>query len=92
MYKIEASAGDKKNQGATQPVDSSDWNAFRDAHVSANPTESWWRANMDMEAYYSFHALNRLTGNVDLRGGYNHYFYHRSSDNRWVPMPWGTKC
>src|SRR5690606_33808372 len=18
----------------------------------------------------------------------NHYFYHRSSDNRWVPMPW----
>ena len=88
VYKIEASAGDKKNQGATQPVDSSDWNAFRDAHVSANPTESWWRANMDMEAYYSFHALNRLTGNVDLRGGYNHYFYHRSSDNRWVPMPW----
>ena len=41
-----------------------------------------------MEAFYSFFALGRLTGNVDLRGGYNHYFYHRSSDNRWVAMPW----
>ncbi|MCW1923586.1 CotH kinase family protein [Luteolibacter arcticus] len=88
VYKIEGNGGDKKNQGVTQPVDSSDWNAFRDAHVNGDPTEAWWRANMDMEAYYSFHALNRLTGNVDLRGGYNHYFYHRSTDNRWVPMPW----
>lgn len=88
VYKIEGNAGDKKNQGITQPVDSSDWNTFRDAHVNADPTEAWWRANMDMGAYYTFHALSRLTGNVDLRGGYNHYFYHRSSDNRWVPMPW----
>ena len=88
VYKIEGNAGDKKSQGATQPVDSSDWNAFRDAHVSGDPTEAWWRANMDMDAYYTFHALSRLTGNVDLRGGYNHYFYHRSSDGRWVPMPW----
>lgn len=88
VYKIEGNAGDKKSQGATQPVDSSDWNAFRDAHVNADPSEAWWRANMDMDAYYTFHALSRLTGNVDLRGGYNHYFYHRSSDNRWVPMPW----
>jgi len=88
VYKIEGNGGDKKNQGITQPLDSSDWDSFRDAHVDANPTEAWWRANMDMESYYSFHALNRLTGNVDLRGGYNHYFYHRSTDGRWVPMPW----
>lgn len=88
VYKIEGNAGDKKNQGATQPLDSSDWNAFRDAHVNGTPTEAWWRANMDMDNFYSFYALSRLTGNVDLRGGYNHYFYHRSSDNRWVVMPW----
>jgi hypothetical protein len=88
VYKIEGNAGDKKAQGSTQPLDSSDWNDFRDAHVNKSPTEAWWRANMDMDAYYTFHALNRLTGNVDLRYGYNHYFYRRSSDNRWVPIPW----
>ncbi len=88
VYKIEGNNGDKKEQAPGQPVDSADWNAFRDAHVSANPDESWWRANMDMDAYYTFQALNRLVGNVDLRGGFNHYFYHRSSDGRWVPIPW----
>ncbi len=88
VYKIEGNAGDKKSQGATHPVDSSGWNAFRNAHVNGNPDEAWWRANMDMGAYHTFHAISRLTGNVDLRGGYNHYFYHRSTDNRWVPIPW----
>ena len=88
IYKIENNNGDKKEQAAGQPVDSSDWIAFRDAHVNADPTESWWRQNLDLESYFSFHAINRLTGNVDLRGGSNHYFYRRSSDNRWVPIPW----
>lgn len=88
IYKIEGNAGDKKEQAPGQPVDSSDWNAFRDAHVNGDPSEAWWRANMDMDAYYTFQAINRLVGNVDLRGGFNHYFYHRSSDSRWVPLPW----
>ena len=88
VYKIEGNAGDKKHQCATQPVDSSDWNTFRDTTNNTTPSEAWWRANMDMEDYYTFHALNRLTGNVDVRSGYNHMFYHRSSDNRWVVIPW----
>ncbi|MEO5915177.1 MAG: lamin tail domain-containing protein [Luteolibacter sp.] len=88
VYKIENNAGDKKNQGVTQSVDSSDWNTFRDTVINTSPTEAWWRANMDMDAFYTYHALNRLIGNVDLRAGNNHYFYHRSSDNRWIPVPW----
>jgi hypothetical protein len=88
LYKIESNAGDKKEQAPGQPVDSSDWDTFRNMHVDANPSEAWWRANMDMDAYYTFQAINRLIGNVDLRGGFNHYFYHRSTDGRWVPIPW----
>lgn len=88
VYKIEGNAGDKKHQGVDQPLDSSDWNTFRNAHVNGSPTQPWWEANLDLENYYTFHALNRLIGNVDVRGGYNHYFYHRSSDNRWLVLPW----
>lgn len=88
IYKIENNQGDKNEQAVGQPVDSSDWVAFRDAHLNESPNETWWREHMDMEAYYSFHAINRLVGNVDLRAGNNHYFYHRSSDGRWVPVPW----
>ena len=88
IYKIEDNNGDQKNQSTAQVTDGSDWVDFRNAHTGGNPSEAWWRANMDMDSYYTFQALNRLTGNVDLRGGYNHYFYHRSSDGRWVPIPW----
>lgn len=86
VYKIEGGAGDKKEQGLGQPADSSDWNSF---YAASNSTQSeeWWRQNMDMPAYYSFRACNRICGNVDLRDGYNHYFYHHP-DGRWVPMPW----
>jgi hypothetical protein len=88
VYKIEGNAGDKKHQAATQPLDSSDWNVFRDTVINTTPSRQWWETNLDLQAYYTFHTLNRLTGNVDVRGGYNHYFYHRSSDNRWLPLPW----
>ncbi len=88
IYKIEGNNGDKKEQAPGQPADSADWIAFRNTHVNSNPTETWWRDNLDLDAYYSFHTINRLVGNVDLRPGANHYFYHRSSDGRWVPIPW----
>jgi pimeloyl-ACP methyl ester carboxylesterase len=49
--------------------------------------EAWYRANLDLPAYYSFHALNRLLGNVDLRPDGNHGYYRRP-DGRWAPIPW----
>ncbi len=88
IYKIENNNGDKKEQAPGQPVDSSDWIAFRNTHVNTTPGEAWWRANLDLDAYYAFHTISRLTGNVDLRPGANHYYYRRSTDNRWVPIPW----
>lgn len=92
VYHIASNLGDKTFQGPTHPVNTSDWDTFRNTSQSStadNPTnETWWRANMDIAAYTSFHACNRITGNVDLREGWNHYFYHRSTDNRWVPIPW----
>ncbi len=88
IFAIEGSGGDKKNQGATHPVDQSDWTAFRDGAVAAGQTEAWYRANMDVDAFYTFQALNRFSGNVDVRPGDNYRFYHRSSDNRWVIIPY----
>ena len=52
--------------------------------------EPWWRANMDLPAYYGFHAINRLVSNVDVRPGANHYFYGHAEEagRRWAPVPW----
>lgn len=86
VYEIKGGVGDLRNQGSGQPTDGSDWNAFLAASKQTQ-TEAWWRANMDMPTYYSFAAGNRLIGNVDLRQGYNHCFYHRT-DGLWQVMPW----
>jgi len=85
VYRM-AGGGDKKHQGATMPKDHSDVDAFMN-QVRRSPDEAWWRANVDLPVFYSFHAISRLTGNVDLREGENHYLYHRP-DGKWVVMPW----
>jgi hypothetical protein len=64
------------------------WETFLNG-MRANPKEEWWRKNLDLPAYYSFHALNRLLGNVDLRPDGNHGYY-RHPDGRWAPIPWDT--
>jgi len=86
VYKIESSNGDKKHQGADQVTDGSDWTSFRTDSGGA-PTEAWWRTNMNLAAFYNFHAGNRFIGNVDVRTGNNYYFYH-TPDNHWQVIPW----
>jgi hypothetical protein len=49
-------------------------------------SEDWWRAHLDLPAYYGFHALNRFLANIDLRPEGNHYLYHRP-DGRIVVLP-----
>ncbi|MBI1840338.1 MAG: lamin tail domain-containing protein [Verrucomicrobia bacterium] len=66
--------------------DGSDWNEWI-AGVRAEHPAAWWKAHLDLEAYYSFHSINRVIGNVDLRPDGNHGYYHRP-DGRWAPFPW----
>jgi hypothetical protein len=85
-YKIEGGNGDKKNQGPTQETGTGDWRTFLTQSRRAQDTE-WWEANLDLEAYYGFRAINRAVGNIDIREGWNHYFYH-NPDGRWAVVPW----
>jgi catechol 2,3-dioxygenase-like lactoylglutathione lyase family enzyme len=79
-------SGNKKHQAPTQPKDRSDFDQFMNRSRGDQP-EAWWRENLDLPAFYSFRAANRITGNVDLREGANHYFYH-APDGHWAPIPW----
>ncbi|TAG08197.1 MAG: hypothetical protein EAZ42_11515 [Verrucomicrobia bacterium] len=88
IYSIEDGFGDKKNQGATHVSNNSDWNSFRSLSKAGGQTESWYRANVDLPALYTFLALSRLIGNVDVRLGDNYRFYRRPTDNRWVIIPY----
>jgi len=85
-YEITGNRGDKKNQGPEQPLDLSDWEAFWNQSNRLNTVE-WWESNFDLESFYGFRAINRATGNVDLRDGANYYMFQHA-DGRWTPLPW----
>lgn len=63
-----------------------EWEKFLKG-MRSNPIEAWWRMNLNLPAFFSFHALNRLLGNVDIRPDGNHGYY-RYPDGHWAPIPW----
>ena len=85
VFKMEGS-GDMKNQGPTQPTDGSDLTAFINGYNSSQTIE-WWRANVDLQAYYSFRAVGREINNHDMRENWNYVLYHNTND-RWTVIPW----
>ncbi len=74
-----------KYQAAGQRDPQRDYVSFRGAS-NREQTAQWWRANLDLFAYYTFHALNRYVANIDLRPDGNHYLY-RKPDGHWVVLP-----
>ncbi len=76
----------KKHIAAALPKDGSDFNQFMHGSRTTK-SEQWWRENLNLPDYYSFHAVNRIVSNVDLRHGANHFLYH-SPRAGWSPVPW----
>jgi hypothetical protein len=67
------------------PQNGEDLVEFRNG-CERNPNEAWWRAHLDLPAYYGFHAINRLVANIDLRPDGNYYLYHKP-DGHWMVLP-----
>lgn len=85
-YEIASNQGNKKNQGPDQPLDQSDWDTFWSLSNRLNTVE-WWQSNFDLRSFYGFRAINRATGNVDLRDGANYYMFQHAN-GQWTPLPW----
>lgn len=86
VYEIEGGGGDARNLAAGQPTDGSDWTELRTAAQRNSTTEQYWREHVNLDTYYSFRAINRATGNIDLRDGANYVMYH--GPDGWQPVPW----
>ena len=76
----------KKHLASAMPKDGSDFNRFMEGSRNTR-SEQWWRENLNLPDYYSFHAVNRIVSNVDLRHGANHFLYHPPNAG-WSPVPW----
>ncbi len=85
-YEVAGNRGHKKNQGPDQPLDNSDFEEFWNQSNRRNTLE-WWQSNFDLRSFYGFRAINRATGNVDLRDGANYYMFQHAN-GKWTPLPW----
>jgi hypothetical protein len=89
LYKIEGHNGELNNQGPTGVTDGSDLNKFKQGYYyDPDPTEQWWRNNVDLECYYSYRAVIEGVHHGDVGYGKNYFFYLNPETNIWSQLPW----
>ena len=59
------------------------------SRIRRNQSAAWWRANTDLERYYSFHAVSIATSRTDQKLNHNHFLY-RHPKRGWLSLPWDT--
>lgn len=83
LYKMEG-GGVLNNQGPTQPTNGSDLNQFLSY---GDRSESWWRANVNLPAYYGYYAVYQAVHDGDITEK-NWFLYHNPLTNQWTQLPW----
>lgn len=87
-YKMESGTGTLNNQGPTQPTDRSDLDAFLNTYQSGTQTADWWRANLDLDRYYSYRSIVEAIHHYDIADGKNYFYYHNPETGKWQVHPW----
>ena len=91
LFKMEGGFGEPNNLGPNGSVDSSDLRAFLTAYTAPDQKDlpdSWWRANLNLPAYYSYQTLVQAIHHYDIADGKNYFYYHHPNDGRWMVLPW----
>jgi len=89
LYKIDGHIGELNNQGLTAVTDGSDLATFKQGYYyNPDPSEQWWRENVDLDCYYSYRAVVEGVHHGDVGYGKNYFFYLNPESNIWSQLPW----
>jgi len=89
FYKIESHNGELNNQGPTAVTDGSDLARFKRGYYNnPDPSEQWWRNNVNLDCYYSYRAVVEGVHHGDVGYGKNYFFYLNPETNIWSQLPW----
>ncbi len=88
LYKMEGGTGELNNQGPTAVTDKSDLNTFLNTYQNTTPDDAWWRANLDLDRYYSYRAVVEAIHHFDIGDGKNYFYYLNPTNAQWQVMPW----
>ncbi len=83
LYKIDGGP-EKVHPDCTPSTAEAD--AFIRGYTSIN-TPEWYRANFDLEKYFSFRSVVEFSHHYDM-GSKNHYYYHNTTTGLWEMVPW----
>lgn len=90
LFKMEFGAGELNNRGEGQPANRSDLMAFMQAYQNRQQPDDWWRANFDLDRYYSYRAIVECIHHYDIDegAGKNYFYFHNPETGRWSVHPW----
>jgi hypothetical protein len=87
LYKMEGGSGTLNNQGPTAPTDGRDLSQFMSGYGN-KPDETWWRTNVDLDAYYAFRCVTEGAHNGDIGYGKNYFYYFNPTTGKCSMLPW----
>ena len=88
LYKMAGGGGELSHQGAGSATNHSDLDRFLRAYNGGSPSDSWWRANLNLPAYYSYRAICEAIHHYDIGDGKNYDYYLNPQTGRWQVIPW----
>ena len=87
LYKMESGSGELNNQGPLAATNKSDLNTYMNRY-KGNPSENWWRTNMDLPRYYSYRTIVEGIHHYDIGYGKNYFYYLNPETKKWSTLPW----
>ncbi|NLH15894.1 MAG: hypothetical protein GX455_04895 [Phycisphaerae bacterium] len=91
LFKIDGGGPETppNNQGATCVSDLSDIYGFLNSvRGGTNPTEAWWRANVDVNRYYAYRCVVEGIHHGDIAYGKNYFLYVNPFTQQWTQYIW----
>jgi hypothetical protein len=88
LYKMEGGTGFLEHQGTGQVTNRSDLHKFKVAYLQGNPSDDWWRTNLELQTYYSYRSICECIHHYDIGEGKNYDYFHNPQTERWTVIPW----
>ena len=88
IYKMAGDSGGLSHHGAGAATNRSDLDRFLSAYTGGNPSEEWWRANLNLASYDSYRAICECIHHYDISDGKNYDYYLNPLSQQWQVLPW----
>ena len=88
LYKMEGGSGTLHSHAPGAVTNRSDLDHFMGTYYGRNPSDGWWRTNLDLARYYSYRSILECIHHYDVSDGKNYDYYLNPKTSQWTVIPW----